>query len=158
MTLVRMQTNIVCMRTNLKRKKVTYLTLIKQLAEAYQAFERYSASHVRELGLTPTQFDILATLGNQRPMTCKELGEKTLIMKGTMTGVLDRLTIKGLIDRLPNEEDARSYKIELSLSGKALFEKAFPNHLEHLKHAFSKMTQSEISESIRVLKSIESIF
>ena len=88
------------MRTNLKRKKVTYLTLIKQLAEAYQAFERYSASHVRELGLTPTQFDILATLGNQRPMTCKELGEKTLIMKGTMTGVLDRLTIKGLIDRL----------------------------------------------------------
>jgi DNA-binding MarR family transcriptional regulator len=129
---------------------MTHLTLIRQLSKAYQAFEKYSASHVRDLGITPTQFDILATLGNQPPMT--------LITKGTLTGVLERLDAKGLIHRLPNEEDARSYKIGLSQSGKTLFEKVFPGHVEYLKQAFNATTSRDVSEWTKVLKSIELIF
>jgi len=67
-----MRTNIVRIQTKWIEKKMTYLSLIKELATTYQAFENYSATHVREMGLTATQFDILATLGNQPPMTCKE--------------------------------------------------------------------------------------
>lgn len=55
---------------------VTVLPLIRELAMTYQTFETYSTRHVRALGLTMTQFDILATLGNQPPMTCKELGRR----------------------------------------------------------------------------------
>jgi hypothetical protein len=53
--------------------------------QCYQAFEAYSATHIRTLGLTPPQFDIVATLGNTSGMTATELGEKTLITKGTLT-------------------------------------------------------------------------
>ena len=64
--------------------------------QCYQAFEAYSAAHVRELGLTPPQFDIIATLGNTDGMTATELGEKTLITKGTLTGVVDRLSARAV--------------------------------------------------------------
>ena len=83
---------------------MNHLSLVKELVQAYQAFEAHSAIHIKGMGLTTTQFDIIATLGNQPPMTCKELGEKTLISKGTMTGVLERLEIKGLIEKLINDE------------------------------------------------------
>jgi DNA-binding MarR family transcriptional regulator len=63
------------------------------LAECMQLFEQISTAKVRQFGLTH-QFDIIATLGNTQGMTCKELGEKTLITKGTLTGVLDRLEQK----------------------------------------------------------------
>lgn len=137
---------------------MSFLPLIKELATTYQAFESYSTSHVKELGLTMTQFDILATLGNQPPMTCKELGEKTLILKGTMTGVLERMEAKGLIERIPNKDDGRSYKIGLTKSGNKLFQKAFPEHLQYLGKAFSKLSNKEIEQAVKTLKAVKTIF
>ncbi len=137
---------------------MSFLPLIKELATTYQAFESYSAAHVKELGLTTTQFDILATLGNQPPMTCKELGDKTLILKGTMTGVLERMQAKGLIERIPNEDDGRSYKIGLTKSGDKLFKKAFPEHLQYLGKAFGKLSNKEIEQAVKTLKEIKTIF
>jgi DNA-binding MarR family transcriptional regulator len=132
--------------------------LVKELASTYQAFESYSTSHIKEMGLTMTQFDILATLGNQPPMTCKELGDKTLILKGTMTGVLERLEAKGLIEKIANEDDGRSYKIGLTKSGDKLFKKNFPEHLEHLRKAFSKLSKKELEQAVTVLKEVKTIF
>ena len=137
---------------------MSYMVLIKELALTYQAFEGYSSKHIKKMGITETQFDILATLGNQPPMTCKELGEKTLILKGTMTGVLERLEIKGLIEKVTNEEDARSYKIKLSRNGEKLFKKVFPEHLSYLEQAFGKLNKKQITESTMALKELRKIF
>ena len=137
---------------------MNHLSLIKELVQAYQAFEEHSSAHIRGMGLTMTQFDIVATLGNQPPMTCKELGEKTLISKGPMTGVLERLEIKGLIEKLINDEDGRSYKIGLSKAGDKLFKKVFPEHVEYLGKAFGKLTKKELEQAVTVLKEVKTIF
>jgi MarR family transcriptional regulator, 2-MHQ and catechol-resistance regulon repressor len=131
-----------------------HMTLIRELALAFQAFEAYSSRHVRGLGLTMTQFDVLATLGNQPSMTCKELGEKTLILKGTMTGVLERMEQKGLIEKIENQDDGRSYRVALTKAGDRLFKKAFPEHVAHLGQAFSALGGKELQESISALKKI----
>lgn len=137
---------------------MNYMTLVKELASTYQAFESYSTSHIKEMGLTMTQFDILATLGNQPPMTCKELSDKTLILKGTMTGVLERLEAKGLIEKIANENDGRSYKIGLTKTGDKLFKKNFPEHLDHLGKAFSKLSKKELEQAVTALKEVKAIF
>lgn len=137
---------------------MNYLTLIKELATTYQTFEAYSTDHVKKMGLTMTQFDILATLGNQPPMTCKELGEKTLILKGTMTGVLERMEAKGLIIKIPNEEDGRSYKIGLTKTGEKLFQKAFPEHVEYLGKAFAKLNKQDLEKAVGVLQKVKAVF
>ena len=137
---------------------MNYMTLVKELASTYLAFESYSASHIKEMGLTMTQFDILATLGNQPPMTCKELSDKTLILKGTMTGVLERLEAKGLIEKIANEDDGRSYKIGLTKTGDKLFKKNFPEHLDHLGKAFSKLSKKELEQAVTALKEVKAIF
>jgi DNA-binding MarR family transcriptional regulator len=137
---------------------MNHLSLVKELVKAYQAFEAYSAVHIKGMGLTTTQFDIIATLGNQPPMTCKELGEKTLISKGTMTGVLERLEVKGLIEKLMNDEDGRSYKIGLSKAGDKLFKKVFPEHIEYLGKAFGKLSKKELEQAVTVLKEVKAIF
>ena len=137
---------------------MNYLSLIKELVSTYQAFESFSTKHVKELGLTATQFDIIATLGNQPPMTCKELGEKTLILKGTMTGVLERLEAKGLIEKLANATDGRSYRIGLTKHGERLFKKIFPEHLDYLETAFEKLSQKDLELAVTSLRNIKEIF
>jgi MarR family 2-MHQ and catechol resistance regulon transcriptional repressor len=108
------------------------LKTLRRLTTAYQAFAAYSAAQVRALGLTPPQFDVLATLGNQPGMTCRELGERTLITKGTLTGVLDRMASRGLLTREPLEHDRRSVFVCLTPAGERLYAKVFPAHARHL--------------------------
>jgi hypothetical protein len=137
---------------------MNFLPLLRSLANAYQAFEGYSIPHIRSLGLTSVQFDVIATLANQPPMTYKELGEKTLISKSSLTGVIERMSNKGLIALLANQEDGRSQKIKLTAKGHKLFEKTFPAHLGHLDRAFSQLTNDQLIEIKNSLNTLQSIF
>jgi DNA-binding MarR family transcriptional regulator len=123
-----------------------FLRTLRELARCYQAFERYSGAHVRELGLTPDQFDIVATLGNTAGMTFKELGEQTLITKGTLTGVVDRLEARGFVERIASETDRRSTIVRLTRAGEREFSRTFPAHIAHLKGAFGALKDTELRE------------
>lgn len=125
--------------------RALFLPVLRELAIACQAFEAYSGAHIRPLDLTPAQFDIIATLGNTPGMPLKELGEKSLITKGTLTGVVDRLVAKKLVRRVASSTDGRSQIVQLTTKGEALFDKIFPAHLAHLEQAFATFSGEELS-------------
>lgn len=128
---------------------------VRLLVECYQAFERISGAHVRSLNLTPAQFDIIATLGNTPGMSFKELGEKTLITKGTLTGVVDRLESKGLVERCACAEDRRSMTVRLTAKGEREFERIFTPHIAHCSEAFAEYSEEEfetLEKELRKLK------
>lgn len=139
-------------------KSDEFLRVLRELARCYQAFESYSARHIRSLGLTPCQFDIVATLGNTDGMTFKQLGEKTLITKGTLTGVVDRLEAKRQVRREASSADGRSQIVKLTARGETLFARVFPEHLDHLKAAFTGYTAAELQEAQSVLRRLGSTF
>lgn len=111
--------------------------MLRELARCYQAFECYATAHIRRLGLTLPQFDILVTLGNAGGLTPKILGERTLITKGTLTGIIDRLEKKKLIKRSPSVADRRSQVVMLTRQGENVFQKIFPEHLQYIQRAFA---------------------
>lgn len=121
-----------------------FMPLVRALIECARSFEQRSSVHVRELGLTPAQFDIIATLGNTDGMSCKELGAKTLITKGTMTGVLDRLEKKGLLSRHDSPDDGRSWITKLTRKGQTLFDDVFPAHLAYIGPFFANFSNAEL--------------
>jgi MarR family transcriptional regulator, 2-MHQ and catechol-resistance regulon repressor len=121
-----------------------FLLVVKELARAYQAFSAYSEAHVRQFDLTPAQFDVIATLGNTNGLCMGELGEKTLITKGTLTGVIDRLIHKQLVCRETLVENRRSVLVQLTPEGQAVFDRVFPAHIAHLKERFDKLDASEL--------------
>lgn len=106
------------------------------------------------MGLTVSQFDVIATLGNTQGMSCREIGEKTLMVKGTLTGVLDRLEKKGLLNRQEHPEDKRSFLISLTPKGQNLFGAVFPAHLRHLETAFDPLGEKGLLELERQLKTL----
>jgi MarR family transcriptional regulator, 2-MHQ and catechol-resistance regulon repressor len=134
------------------------LRTIRRLATAYQAFAAYSAAQVRALGLTPPQFDVIATLGNQPGMTCRELGERTLITKGTLTGVLDRMEGRGLLTREPLPHDRRSVFVRLTPSGEQLFAKVFPAHAKQVAHRLSALGAPDLDRLDELLERVAAGF
>ena len=138
--------------------KKSFLPIIRELVRCYQAFESHSAGHIRTLGLTPAQFDIIATLGNTDGMSFKQLGEQTLITKGTLTGVVDRLVMKHLVCRAASPTDGRSQIVRLTGKGETLFESIFPAHLGHLRRVFGEFSSEDLLQTESVLRSLRASF
>ena len=62
-----------------------------------------------------------------------------MVTSGTMTTRLKNLENQGLIDRLPNPDDARSMLVRLTDKGKELIEKALFPHVENEKRLMKKL-------------------
>lgn len=120
------------------------LKTIRELSNAFYAFEGISSKHIRSLGLTPGQFDVVATLGNQPPMTCTELAEKSLMVKGNLSVVLDGLLKKNVITRVVNKNDGRSRLIGLTEVGEKLFKTIFPLHLAYILPIVERLDEAEL--------------
>ncbi|WP_245395493.1 MarR family winged helix-turn-helix transcriptional regulator [Anthocerotibacter panamensis] len=138
--------------------KEPFMGIVRELTRAYQVFSAYSDTHARQLGLTPPQFDVIATLGNTKGMTMNRLGEKTLVTKGTLTGIVDRLEQKGLVRREVPEKNRRSFLVVLTSTGEELFEEVFPVHIAHLKERFAQLSPQEMEEVCVALRRLRSLF
>ena len=136
-----------------------YLKVLRPLVEAYLAFARQDNRHIRSMRLTPSQFDVIATLGDTDGMTCSELSAATLVTKGTLTGVLDRLEKKGLIRRTAVKGDRRCVKVRLTEAGESLFRKSFTAHSAFLRPFFERsMNQREADQTRTLLLRIRDSF
>lgn len=131
---------------------------MRELVRTYQAFASYDAAGYRDVDMTVPQADVIFTLGNTDGLTFKEIGEKTLITKGTLTGVIDRIEKKGLVTRVPCPDDRRCTRVVLTRKGKALFEREFPRQIAYLKNRFDRLSEADQRSALRSLKKLHSIF
>lgn len=134
-----------------------YLKSVRLLAECLQAFERFSGESVRRSGLTHAQFDIVATLGNTPGMTYKELGERTLITKGTLTGVIERLESKGLVLRTRCPDDKRSFYVALTTEGHQVFAEVFPLVVAHGRQLFQTYSDADFDAMDQTLDKLKQL-
>ncbi|QEL56638.1 MarR family winged helix-turn-helix transcriptional regulator [Chromobacterium paludis] len=141
-----------------KSEQASFLPVVRELSRTYQAFEQFASHHIRRLGLTPPQFDVVTTLGNNQGMNCKELSDHTLITKGTLTGVLDRLEDKGIVVRSMQPNDRRSVFVALTPHGQELFKQAFPAHLDYMHNAFQQFGEHDLSSFCNELGRLRASF
>lgn len=124
-----------------------YLKILRPLVEAYQAIFQMGDRHIRSMGLTPPQFDVIAELGGTQGMTCVELSQSTLLAKASLTGIIDRLEKKGLVERQAVPTDRRATNIQLTRKGEALYRKVFPAQANLMRPYFEQaLKKQEISE------------
>jgi len=137
-----------------------FVPLIQGLAEAYQAFSLYDAEGLRTSGsdLTPSQARVIFTLGGTDGMTCKDIGDITLITKGTLTGVVDRLEQKDLVERWSVEGDGRKTIVALTRKGNRAYQREFPRHIGFLKEKFDDLSARDRKQAIELLQKIKELF
>jgi DNA-binding MarR family transcriptional regulator len=137
-----------------------FLPLVEQLSAAYQAFSLYDAEGLRKSGsgLTPSQARVIFALGGTDGMTCKDIGDITLITKGTLTGVVDRLEEKGLVERWSVEGDGRKTIVALTRKGEKVYGREFPEHIAFLKSKFDQLSAADRAKATKLLQKIKELF
>ncbi|ADJ62544.1 MarR family transcriptional regulator [Herbaspirillum seropedicae] len=100
--------------------------------------------------LSVWEFDMLAALrrsGSPYRLSPTELFSTLMVSSGTMTHRLKRLETRGWIERLANEEDARSMLVQLTRKGLALINRAVESHLDNERRLLAALP----AESLAVL-------
>ncbi len=87
-------------------------------------FARELAEAVRPLGLAPAQFMVLLELWREEGLTQKDLVGRLDVEQATMAATLARMERDGLIERRPDQADARARRIQLTVRARALQEPA----------------------------------
>ncbi|MFC5740657.1 MarR family winged helix-turn-helix transcriptional regulator [Dyella tabacisoli] len=104
------------------------LLLDEQLCFALYAASRAMTSAYRPLldalDLTYPQYLVMLVLWERDGLTVRELGQRLHLDSGTLTPLLKRLQLAGLIDRQRRSSDEREVEIRLHPNGRALREQA----------------------------------
>jgi DNA-binding MarR family transcriptional regulator len=94
------------------------------LYSAANAMVRVYRPLLKELDVTYLQYMVLMLLWEQKTLNVKELGHQLRLDSGTLTPLLKRLELKGLVTRSRSEVDERVRVITITKQGLALKVKA----------------------------------
>jgi DNA-binding MarR family transcriptional regulator len=73
---------------------------------------------VETTGLTPTSIAALATIERHGPLTPSEVAEIERVKRPSMTRTLGCLEREGLIERMPDPDDGRSFLVSVNGAGR----------------------------------------
>jgi len=112
-------------RSDLELGPVEVFSRISRLARHLDRARRRAFT---DRDIEPWEFDVLAALrraGAPYELSPGRLLRETLVTSGTMTNRVDRLAMRGLVERLPDPHDRRGVLVRLSAEGKAAVDGAF---------------------------------
>jgi len=101
-------------------------------------FQHFSENAARAQGLEPQQHQILLSI---RAMdepggpTVRMLAEHLLIQHHSAVGLIDRLAVRGLVERVRGEKDRRQVRVRISAEGEAKLQQLTDTHREELRRS-----------------------
>ena len=99
----------------------------------------------RAHGVTDTQFNVLVVLEVAgRPLLQRELGERLLVDKSDLTGLVDRMEKAGLVERRAVEGDRRCNAVALAPAGRAALARIEPDYVALVERTMAGFSPREI--------------
>ncbi|GAA0609151.1 MarR family transcriptional regulator [Kribbella sandramycini] len=136
---------------------VTPMEVLSRVSRLARHLDRARSQAFETHGLESWEFDVLAALrraGSPYQLSPGRLLKETLVTSGTMTNRVDRLTARGLVERLPDPGDRRGVLVQLTDAGRDAVDAAMADLLAHertLLGSISEQDQSHIAQVLREL-------
>lgn len=90
------------------------------LSKAAQRVGQEFKRRLAPFGVTPAQYAVLSILWEKAALSGAQIGERLVLDPATVTGLLDRLELAGLLERHPDPTDRRCQRIYLTKTGRDL--------------------------------------
>jgi DNA-binding MarR family transcriptional regulator len=107
-------------------------------------------------GLTGAGYNVLMILtGADRPLAPREIGERLLVTRATVTGLLDTLEREDLVLRKPSQQDRRMLVVEPTGKAHDLLAEVWMEHFPAQTAMMSALSEREKQTLIRLLGKIQ---
>ncbi len=132
-------------------------TVLRELMVTYQVVLSFDTGELKRFDVTPSQADVILSLGRTPGQSCRDLSEATLLTRGSLSSILERLEARQLVSRSPSRTDRRKTMIRLTPAGLALFERLAPERAVHIASRLERLDarkQGTIVDSLRALQRV----
>ncbi|MDD3879227.1 MAG: MarR family transcriptional regulator [Syntrophomonas sp.] len=120
------------------------------LTKAQQSVHQLFKAELMPYGVTPGQYSVLKCLWKDNGQTVKQLAEHLYLDSSTVTGILDRMEQKGMIEKKADPKDRRALQVLLTEKGQALEEPLTQAILNANKKALRQIDENQF-ESLKEL-------
>ena len=130
-------------RSDLDLRPMEVLSRVSRLSHHLDRARRQAFA---EHGLESWEFDVLAALrraGSPYELSPGRLLRETLVTSGTMTNRVDRLAIRGLVERLPDPSDRRGVLVRLTATGRKTVDGALDGLLKRERELLAGLKASD---------------
>jgi MarR family transcriptional regulator for hemolysin len=135
--------------TEIEARSVGYLTNL-----AGRLLARALSRRLDGIGLSIAHMPVLAALSEGAAMTQKDLAAQAVVEQPTMAATLSRMERDGLIQRIPNPEDARSALVSLTPAAASKMKQLNAAIADVNAAATAAMTKAERAEYRRLIGKI----
>ncbi len=139
------------------QKETRALSTFVKLMRTTETLAGKTHRHLKEVGLTVSQFGVLEALYHLGPMCQKDIAKKILKTTGNLTTVIVNLEKRGLVVRQRDPQDRRYYQIALSADGSKTIASYFPSHAGRIADLLGKLTMAEQKELGRLCKKLSGL-
>ena len=125
--------------------------IIYSIRRLMQAGELYTKELNKIYNISSAQLNCLLSLHENGPLPPSHIAKLMMVNSSTITGIIDRLEQKGLVQRMRISTDRRVITVDLTKSGKVLAEHAPPPIQHKLFDGLSRLSEKDIkniSESL----------
>src|SRR5919201_4295749 len=146
------------MATNLAERSGT-LDLSGLAAQLRLVFTRSARRLRQEAGtdLGPSQTAALATVERHGPLTPTELARIERIQRPTATRIVARLEEVGLVERVRDPRDARSFTVRATAEGRALMKKLRTRKNAYLARRLRDLSDDDLAMLDRAAAMLEAL-
>ncbi|MGF7046834.1 DNA-binding MarR family transcriptional regulator [Paenibacillus sp. DS2015] len=124
------------------------------LSRTYLAFKRTNARTMKSYEITPEQYGVIRELNKSDGISQKRRAKLTERDQTTVGKILDKLTVKKLVNRTTDPNDRRAVLLYLTPKGRELIELLNPELVLIQEQAFKDFDENEIEIFIRAMDKI----
>jgi len=125
--------------------------IVYHIRRLMQAGEVYTKALNKNYQISVPQLNCLMSLYENGPLSPSTIAKHILVKSSTVTGIIDRLELKGLVTRSRSTSDRRVITIELTEAGKALAQAAPPPVQDRLMDGLEKLSSHDIRQVVHGL-------
>lgn len=130
------------------------LELWQMVRTIYRAtLKKLNARLVKER-VTFSQYNVLLAISRNGPMPMSRLGDHMLVAPANVTGLVDRMELKGYVRRRRDQSDRRLYVIELTPTGSKLFKSISSRFVRYAASLSSDLDGAELEAALSALRKV----
>lgn len=119
--------------------------------------QRVAANLARFDDLSLAQFDVLVHLTRDEGISQQELTDKMLVTKRNVTGLIDRMSERGWVERRADPDDRRANLLYLTAKGKELIRQVLPSHRAKVIETMNLLGQEEQQLVLELMGKLENL-
>ena len=105
-------------------------------------------------GLRPVDFSVLSLIGHNPGITSRQLGQALNILPPNLVGMVNSLSKRGWLQRLPHPTDGRALGLHLTPEGEQLLQQAEQTAAASEIEASPRLSAAERAQLIRLLQKV----